>query len=345
MTRVGLTRVGRGLLAALGAVAWAVVLTAAPAAANTTVTVKGDVVTITVPIDCAGCKGQKGPDGSDLAKYWEKTAEKTWNDAFAKYPYCSKYKFELDVKIHPKGADFKGKKGDHRIQVSTGNPNGRLIPPPGFEGHSSGAYNQDFDGAWDAELPANGVAHEVGHLIGLGDDYVVTSTSPRRTEPKPGRANSMMADGGPVDKALIDGIGQQLEKLGKIDKCERWTGTIAGLEHEPLLSAGGDQPIEGAVTVIVDKHDATTTTGHVVYHDNSGDHTFTLDGLKGTKTKKGFTFDNPGGTEAFPLPAVSLSSRSTAEGKYHYDFPTVYGNGFFEATLKLACTNCKEAVG
>jgi len=150
----------------------------------------------------------------------------------------------------------------------------------------------------------------------------------------------MMADGGPVDKALIDRIGQQLEKLGKIDKCERWTGTIAGIEHSPPLA---DQPIEGTVTVFVDKHGATTTTGHVVYHDNRGDKVFSLDGRKGTKTKKGFTFDNPGGTEAFPLPAASLSSRNTAEGKYHYGYPSV--DFSFDVTLKLACTNCKEAVG
>ena len=66
------TAVAAGMLVA----AAALLVPAIPAAAKTTVTVKGDDVTITVPIDCAGCKGAKAPDGTDLAKYWEKTAEK-----------------------------------------------------------------------------------------------------------------------------------------------------------------------------------------------------------------------------------------------------------------------------
>lgn len=42
----------------------ALLVPAAPAAANTDVDVDGDDVRITVHIDCVGCKGKRGPDGS-----------------------------------------------------------------------------------------------------------------------------------------------------------------------------------------------------------------------------------------------------------------------------------------
>jgi hypothetical protein len=90
----------RVLLVTAIAVAIFPAVTTAPAAAKTTVKVKGDVVTITVPIDCVGCKDWIDPiNGGSLAKYWEETAEKAWNDAFDKYSYCNKQKFKLDIKM------------------------------------------------------------------------------------------------------------------------------------------------------------------------------------------------------------------------------------------------------
>jgi hypothetical protein len=60
------------LLAAAIALAIYLAVTAAPAAAGTTVSGpnRNNVVTITVPIDCVGCKDWIDPiNGGDLAKY------------------------------------------------------------------------------------------------------------------------------------------------------------------------------------------------------------------------------------------------------------------------------------
>jgi hypothetical protein len=88
-------------------------------------------------------------------------------------------------------------------------------------------------GAWGYDLDAfehkgkHGYAHEVGHLLGLGDDYIdhpATSQHARWTEPKPGRKNSLMADGGPVDKPLVDRLADLLRHVGKLPSC--WQGKM-----------------------------------------------------------------------------------------------------------------------
>ena len=101
-------------------VAAVLLMPAGRATAKTTVTVKGDVVTITVPVDCVGCEGEKGRGGVDLAKYWEKTAEDAWNAAFAKYPFCSKYKFKLDIKMTNVAPAAASDFGSHRLEVTPG---------------------------------------------------------------------------------------------------------------------------------------------------------------------------------------------------------------------------------
>src|SRR5205807_4066104 len=57
---------------------------------------------------------------------------------------------------------------------------------------------------------ANHVAHEVGHLLGLADDYdasiiedPVTKKKKRISKPLAGREHTLMADGGPIDANLI----------------------------------------------------------------------------------------------------------------------------------------------
>lgn len=74
---------------------------AVPAEAGTTVSDpdKHSVVTITVPVDCVGCNDWEAPGGGDLAKHWEKVAEKTWQKAFDKY-----YGVQLQLPVHGRRA-------------------------------------------------------------------------------------------------------------------------------------------------------------------------------------------------------------------------------------------------
>jgi hypothetical protein len=254
--RPGESMAGRMRIVATALLVAAAVLVVAPtpAGAKTTVAVNGDVVTITVPIDCAGCKGKKGPDGSDLADYWTKTAETAWNGAFAKYPYCSRYKFQLKVKIKPKGADFKAKAGDHLVQVA--NPSGGRLAGVGWTGQQeqnpSGQPNQaspdgtrfydgDHDGIVTEDATPTVITHEIGHAMGLGDDRDTSGDA------IPGRDGTVMVGGAKsvtpdtpltIDKALVDRIGKQLEHLGKIDKCKGVSGSYHYRLEQPTPNGG-----------------------------------------------------------------------------------------------------------
>lgn len=263
-------RVKRGMVA--------VVVTAAtllvpvfPAAAETTVKVDGDDVTITVPIDCVGCKGKKARDGSDLAKYWKKTAEDAWNAAFDKYPFCSKYKFKLNIEIKARGDDFRFTEGRHRILV--GSPGGGLAQtgwdgvfettPAGNPGQRSPDgtryFKNDADGSMGEDATATVIIHEFGHVIGLGDDRdangnVVTGRD--RTVMAGGSTNSDGTRNTPdsrlkFDQQLLDRIGDQLANLGKIKCGEVWEGTFSGTEGQPMPECSSQ--VEGSLTLFVSK--------------------------------------------------------------------------------------------
>jgi hypothetical protein len=177
----------------------------------TSVSVKGDVVTITVNIDAPGVSKKE-------AKAWKADAESVWNEAFGRLPYKC-FKLQLVVNVTPQSKDFEARPDRHLIYETNG-VNGVVLKP---HGDTTYPYGHATDGAW-GDLPEGGFAHEVGHLIGLGDDYTEVSQSPRVTMPLPGRAHTLMGDGGPVDKALVDRLGDVLRKAGKLPSC--WTGTL-----------------------------------------------------------------------------------------------------------------------
>jgi hypothetical protein len=141
-------------------------------------------VTITVPIDCVGCKDWIDPiNGGDLAKYWKKTAEKMRQKEFDKYSYCNKYKFKLDIKMTNRSAGSAGRFGSHELIATQ--PDGRGFSgagwggapestPGGPEGQraSDGTRYYEFDaqGTMPADATPTVIAHKFGHVIGLGDD-------------------------------------------------------------------------------------------------------------------------------------------------------------------------------
>ena len=250
------------------------VLPSTPVAANTTVKVDGNDVVITVAVDCVGCKGKKTPDGTDLAKYWEKTVEDAWNAAFDKYPYCSKYKFKLKVDIKARRDNFTATKGRHRILV--GEPGSGLAqtgwdgvyePTPGGDpGQRSPDgtryYQNDGDGAMGADATPTVIIHEFGHVIGLGDDRDSQGNALPNRGPTIMIGGARLPDGTVVtpdtklkiDKNLIDRIGDQLVNLGKVTCGQVWKGTI----HHTVTSStssGGPCPnpviVDGKVQLIV----------------------------------------------------------------------------------------------
>src|SRR4029077_16127100 len=86
---------------------------------------------------------------------------------------------------------------------------------------------------------SNYVAHEVGHLLGLGDDYTQTGTNPRTTAPLPGRQNTLMADGGRIDAALLKRLIKLLrEATHQIPDCLK--GKLDWSAHQTMPSGPQD---------------------------------------------------------------------------------------------------------
>ncbi|MGQ0803361.1 MAG: immune inhibitor A domain-containing protein [Actinomycetota bacterium] len=244
------------------------VVPATPAAAKTTVKVKGDDVTITVHVDCVGCTEWPAPGGGDLAKYWKKQAEMAWNAAFDKFSYCNKYKFKLEIDIEAGGYDLQVRDGAHQIQVQEpGSGYGGAgwdgvleRTPGGIPGQSSPDgtryYTDNGGGIMPADATPTVISHEFGHVIGLGDDRdasgnvlsgrdrTLMAGGSTNSDGKPNTENSRLK----IDKQLIDRIGNQLANLGKIKCGAVWKGPIRSTYNNVTPCTGSD---EGTITVRV----------------------------------------------------------------------------------------------
>lgn len=207
-SRAGVAVVGTLMCILLGSVG---------AAAKTTVSVKAKDVTITVPIDAPGLD-KAG------AVAWESAAS-IWNTAF-KYWWC--FNMKLVVDVTPRTMDFPAQPNRHIIfAVKTAGDTPRGTIEKGGRGDSPVPYQRGVDGQFDQSLNKPHsviVAHEIGHVLGLGDDYTVVSEHPRRTRPLPGREDTLMADGGPIDDVLLSRL-YHLLRQANADVPECWTGT------------------------------------------------------------------------------------------------------------------------
>jgi hypothetical protein len=245
--RRSLIVVKRLLVSALISVALGNLL-AIPAGAQTTVSVSGKVVKITVKVDVFGAEGQVGSDGTPLIDYWQKVLRDSWGERFKQLPYKSCLVFELDLKLVARDPDAKERAGRHRLHVTAERP-GNDWEGVGWGGVTetsrnrvSGDGTRSFENDRVGTIPVNApplvVAHEFGHLFGLGDDRNKDGT------PKPNRGPTVMVGGahgndpnGPIviDQALIDRIAKQIANaidLGlanngeRLPTCETWSGTI-----------------------------------------------------------------------------------------------------------------------
>jgi hypothetical protein len=294
------------------AIAAVVLWPAAPAGAGTTVSGpnRNNVVTITVPVDCVGCKDWVDPiNGGSLAKHWEQTAEKAWNDAFAKYSYCNKYKFKLDIKIKNRPAGSASRFGTHELIATQ--PDGRgftgagwggapeELTPGGPEGQRSSDgtryYEFDAQGTMPADATPTVIVHEFGHVLGLGDDRDGAG-NPVGPDPKGimvGGANGVTPNTKlNITKNHVDRIGKQLEGLGKITCGQAWNGDVRGTIQTP-----GCAPVSqrGDIRIAVKEDGSLTGGGTTISGAYSCDNGASIPemsnsyGITGTKTRDAFT--------------------------------------------------------
>jgi hypothetical protein len=224
---------------------------APPAMAETTAKVDGNVIRITIVVDVVDAKGKTGPDGTPLVTYWETVLNNTWGAAFNQLPYKNCFKLELKVTLNERGAGFDATTGNHRIIVGAASGGG--FEGTGFDGapetsrnaktgDGTRSFEHDRDGAIPVDAPPTVVAHEFGHLMGLGDDRA-------NRAPKDGRDGTMMVGGVPgvdpnvvqkIDKNLIDrlgeAVGKHLDNQGKkLPNCQTWKGTLRSEHSIPIV--------------------------------------------------------------------------------------------------------------
>lgn len=227
--------------------------------AQNQVGVSGSQVTITVPLDIMGGKpvywapGDGQPQATDHTAAWKRAAEQAWNAAFARYhfhPACPAgsvptktglhLHLKLDVQVVPLGST--GRATADKVFFDS-NPQFRSwVQLEHRKGNdSSSVYGEgNVDGArWG---PEDGwtIAHEVGHLLGVGDDYVDQIQNGQTVSvPNHGREHTMMAEqNGRIDRQLVDRVGKLLQQAGALPagsgcqparptgKVNRWFGQV-----------------------------------------------------------------------------------------------------------------------
>jgi hypothetical protein len=264
----------------------------APATGGTTVTVGNQTVDIHVTIDVLvdGLPSFVSRSREQIAADAQ-AAAKLWNEAFARYRYPGCLTLHLDLTLNllygaTEGSDYQlangggltypvTAPGHHVVQWTVGSDDRPVQYDPwgtkGQTGDFTDPYSHDLPAFWSDVLSnANAVAHELGHYLGLGDDYV-DPTDGGASVPLPGRENTLMADGytGAIDQNLVDRLVNLLRKAGyDVPKCKVWEGPI----H---LDAGFTSPSsedhgtgDGTVTLVQDANGALA--GTVSVHTTSG---------------------------------------------------------------------------
>jgi hypothetical protein len=200
---------------------------------QTRVDISGRDIQITVHIDAAGLGQDKA-----AANRWAKEAEKIWNDAFNGpdnlYKGCMNLRLNVDVKPVAYGA--KAEPGRHMIfplnKILNPNiPNGEIVCETP-QGGSANPYHADCNGYFDQVVqdPTNpqALAHEIGHLLDLQDEYTESFENGKRvTHPLPGREGTLMAEWkGRIDSRLIKTLVDRLRNFThQIPDCKRaWQG-------------------------------------------------------------------------------------------------------------------------
>jgi hypothetical protein len=286
------------------------------------------VVTVTIPVDVAGAKGLTGPDGvMPLVDYWQQVVDRTWGASFQQLPYKDCYLLSLKVKLRARPDDFGRRDGSHRIIV--GAPNGGVsFDGTGFDGapetstnpktgDGTRSFEGDRDGAIPADAPPTVVAHEFGHLMGLGDDRANGVATP-------GREGTLMVGGArgvdpnqplTIDQDLIDRIGKVIEQRLKqegdaLPPCERWQGPFRGTVTPQLCTS---TQAHGTMTLgLADNGPAAVGTLDITYDP------YTC-----------------GGTAGVPTTSFTSVTVSGDKSRRRFSLATHYGPGDFSFNLTI----------
>ncbi len=244
-------------LAALLCVAWVVApflsdaCLAADTAEGNTVTVDGTVVTIHVHVDVVLRPDLVDEESVALFAKLQDGINAYWNSAFDALRYRDCLRLKVDVVLTVVALDNIGlasapgdyikvttTPGHHVMIFAIGSqdapdylPRPAVVDPYGPKAAPGEDYvspfQHDLDGTWANDMePSRDFAHEIGHLLGLGDDYrnVPAARGAAGTESLDGREGTLMDSGDYIDQNIVDRVGKLIEKAGnQLPTC--WKGT------------------------------------------------------------------------------------------------------------------------
>jgi hypothetical protein len=231
-------------------VPWALALLAVTysppaAAAGTTVTVEGTTVVIHVQIEAAGMDlriwdDAKG-EGIGWTQYLQREVGRIWNGALKGFKWGDCLTFRLDLKIIPVARDAPKHPGRHHVVLKGGNDlfwnaSGADDQMPTLD--NPFPYQRDFEGAWGVdEINPGAVAHEVGHVLGLGDDYYSTCDDKGNCQVTGVKPTGQGIEGldmeypsfttsgtGIPDPSAVARVIEQMRAAGLLPQC--WKGTL-----------------------------------------------------------------------------------------------------------------------
>ena len=199
------------------------------------------MVTITLMVDVfASEEVSTTEDGTPIHKYFKTVVENTWGAAFKGLNSLDCYKLELVLDFQLFDVNDKGRDGGaHKLYVGTERRGWRgtgwdHAPKETSLDPNTGDGTRSFENNRVGDIPVNAppyvVAHEFGHLLGLGDDR-------EDGAPKPGYALADVMVGGVegtdvdqtpvIDTKVLDRIGEVLKSTQQgLPKCQAWSGPV-----------------------------------------------------------------------------------------------------------------------
>jgi hypothetical protein len=253
---------------------WSPTLTASGSpSGGTTVSVAGDTVNINVNIDLLldqYANAQFPLSDADRQKFGglASAISDYWNAGLANHPYRGCLKLHVNVVVNlllnhdhvNSGYPFDSSEvGNHMIhwrtillQTPTG-PNGEYgyanvrptiydpTRPRGVPGDFPSPYETGLPGDWSPAMETTrDYAHEVGHLMGLDDDYrdVDNGDGTWSSQSVAGREGTLMDSGDAIDQNLADRMGDVIGKAGiQLPTC--WIGTMTSSSNYTVTAADG----------------------------------------------------------------------------------------------------------
>jgi hypothetical protein len=250
----------------------------APGGGGTTATVEGSTVTITVHIDlCCMQDAQEREIYRPILLSEVKGAQDLWNQGLAKFSAmgCFSVRVVFDARILNKGEAWDP--GYHQIKVDLTHPVGRSVSywPPNIpqNADSDWEYSHSLDGDfYDAAMSIGTWAHEIGHLMGLGDDYYAkkdfeTKASGERVlrhnagdclEGKDTDELMCNSRDGSINQDLADRLVEILNRDGLLPQC--WKGTMK-ISAAMLGGAGRSDTWTADIKVVVSDKGVASGTG------------------------------------------------------------------------------------